>query len=237
MSNSSSMPGFPDFHHLPEFAQTLPRWVSDASTSSAAPFSFCLQTFPAPVSFLMSWLFGSGSQSIGTWALASVLPVNSQDWFPLGLTGLISLQSEGFSSLLLHHTLKASVLQCSAFFMVQLSQLCVLVAQLCPILRNPTACSPPGSSVHGISQARILEWIAISFSKGYPGPRSPELEADSLLIEPPGKPPYICTWLLEKLQFCPFTIPSLWPLRGELYNILFLNFLDKKDLRPFKGSL
>ena len=120
----------------------------------------------------MSWLFGSGSQSIGTWALASVLPVNSQDWFPLGLTGLISLQSEGFSSLLLHHSLKASVLQCSAFFMVQLSHLCVLVAQLCPILRNPTACSPPGSSVHGISQARILEWIAISFSKGYPGPRS-----------------------------------------------------------------
>ena len=61
--------------------------------------------------------------SIGVSASASVLPTNIQDWFPLGLSGLISLPSNGLMSLLQHHSLKASILQCSAFFMV-----CVLCA-------------------------------------------------------------------------------------------------------------
>jgi len=61
------------------------------------PFSSCLQSFPASGSFLMSQLFESGGQSIGASALASVLPMNIQNWFPLGLTGLISLQSKGLS--------------------------------------------------------------------------------------------------------------------------------------------
>jgi len=61
------------------------------------PFSFCLQSFPASVSFQMSQLFTSGSQSIGASASASVFPINIQGWFPLGLTGLISLQSKGLS--------------------------------------------------------------------------------------------------------------------------------------------
>ena len=60
------------------------------------PFS-CLQSFPASGSFLMSWLFTSSSQSIGASTSASVLLTNIQDWFPLGLTGLISLQSKGLS--------------------------------------------------------------------------------------------------------------------------------------------
>ena len=66
----------------------------------------------------MSRFFSSGSQSIGVSASASVLPMNIQDWFPLGLTGLISLQSK---SLLEHHSSKASILWHSAFFIVQLS--------------------------------------------------------------------------------------------------------------------
>ena len=61
------------------------------------PFSSCPQSFPASGSFPMSWLFTSGGQSIGTSASVSVLPMNIQGWFPLGLTGLISLQSKGFS--------------------------------------------------------------------------------------------------------------------------------------------
>ena len=61
------------------------------------PFSSCLQSFPASGSFPMSWLFASGGQSIGASASASVLPVNIQDWFHLGLTSLISLQSKGLS--------------------------------------------------------------------------------------------------------------------------------------------
>ena len=66
--------------------------------SSASPcFSFCLQSFPASESFLMSWLFASGSHSTGTSASASVLPKNIQGWFPFGLTSLISLLSKGIS--------------------------------------------------------------------------------------------------------------------------------------------
>ena len=69
----------------------------------------------------MSQLFASGGQSIGVSALASFLPMNTQGWSPLGWTGWISLQSKGLSSLLQHHTSKASILQHSAFFTVQLS--------------------------------------------------------------------------------------------------------------------
>ena len=68
--------------------------------------------------------FTSGSQSIGASASASVLPMNIQDWFPLGWTGLISLQSKGlFKSLLQQHSSKASILRHSAIFIVQLSHL------------------------------------------------------------------------------------------------------------------
>ena len=69
----------------------------------------------------MSQLFRSGGQSIGVSASASVLPMNIQDRFPLGWIGCISLQSKGLSSLLQHHSSKASILQCSSFFIVQLS--------------------------------------------------------------------------------------------------------------------
>ena len=66
-------------------------------SSSAAPFSSCPQSFPASVSFPMSWLLASCGQSIGASASATVLPVNIQDWFPLGWTGWISLLSKGLS--------------------------------------------------------------------------------------------------------------------------------------------
>ena len=69
----------------------------------------------------MSQLFAWGGQSIGVSASATVLPMNIQDWSPLGWTGWISLQSKGLKSLLQHHSSKASVLWCSAFFTVQLS--------------------------------------------------------------------------------------------------------------------
>ena len=74
-------------------------WWSNHPTisSSVVPVSFCLQSFPASGSFPVSQFFASGGQSIGVSASTSVLPVNIQDWFPLGLTDLISLQSEGLS--------------------------------------------------------------------------------------------------------------------------------------------
>ena len=90
------------------------QWCHPTISSSVIPFSSCLQAFPASGSFPMSQFFASGGQRIGVSASASVLPMNIQDWFPLGLTGWIFLQSKGLSSLLQHHSSKASVLQCSA---------------------------------------------------------------------------------------------------------------------------
>ena len=69
-------------------------WCYPIISSSTAPFSFCLQSFPDWGSFQMSWLFASGGQSIGASALASFIPINIQEWFPLGLTGLISFLTE-----------------------------------------------------------------------------------------------------------------------------------------------
>ena len=68
----------------------LSRWSYLTIPSSAVPLSFCLQSFPASGPFLITWLFASGGQSIRASASTSVLSVNIQDWFPLGLTGLIS---------------------------------------------------------------------------------------------------------------------------------------------------
>ena len=83
----------------------LSQWCHPSISSSAIPFS-CLQSFPASGSFPMNWLFASGGQRIGASASASVPPMNIQDWFPLGLTGLNSLKSTLKS--LLHHSSKAS---------------------------------------------------------------------------------------------------------------------------------
>ena len=99
----------------------LSQWCHPTISSSVVPFFFCLQSFPTSGSFQMSQFFSSGGQSIGVSASASVLPMNIQDWFRLGCTGWISLQSEGLKSLLQHHSSKASILWPSAFFIVQLS--------------------------------------------------------------------------------------------------------------------
>ena len=92
-----SMPGFPVLHYLPEFAQTHVHRVSDAISSPVAPFSSCLQSFPASGSFPMSQLFASDGWSIGASASASVLPRNIQGWFNLGWTGLISMMANRLS--------------------------------------------------------------------------------------------------------------------------------------------
>ena len=96
---NSSIPGFPLLHCLLEFAQTclLSQWCHPTISSSVAPFFSCLPSFPASGSFPMSQLFTSGDQSNGASASATVLSVNIQGWFPLGLTSLISLQSKGHS--------------------------------------------------------------------------------------------------------------------------------------------
>ena len=117
-------PGFPVLQYIPEFAQTPVHWVSDAIqlSHSLPPPSLLAFSLSQNQSFPVSQLFASDSQSIGASASASVLPMNIQGWFPLGLIGLISLQSKGlpriFSSTILQ---KHQFFGHSAFFMVQLS--------------------------------------------------------------------------------------------------------------------
>ena len=82
----------------------LSRWCHPTISSSFIPYSSCLQSFPASGSFPRSWFFTSGDQSIRVLASASALPMNIQDWFPLGLTGWISLQSKGLLRVLFNTT-------------------------------------------------------------------------------------------------------------------------------------
>ena len=184
-----SMPGLPVHHQLLEFTQIHAHWVSDAIqpiSSSVIPFS-CLQSFPASGSFQMSQSFKSGGQSIGVSASTSVLPVNIQDWFPLGWTGWISF----FSCCCCCCCYVASVMSDSVWphrrqptrlprpwdspgkntgvgchFLLQRMNVKSEseVVQSCPTLSDPMDCSLPGSSVYEIFQARVLEWVAIAFS-------------------------------------------------------------------------
>ena len=91
----------------------LSRWCYPTISSYAALFSSHLQSFPASGSFPVSQLFTSGDQSIGASASASVLPVNIQGWFPLGLTGWISLKSKGLSRVFSSTTVQKDQLFCA----------------------------------------------------------------------------------------------------------------------------
>ena len=92
----------------------LSQWCHPTISSSVVPLSSCLQAFPASGSFPMSWLFTSGGQSIGASASASVLSMNSQDGFPLGWAGLISVLSKGLS-----RTFSSTTVQKHQFFGAQ----------------------------------------------------------------------------------------------------------------------
>ena len=113
-----STPGLPVHHQLQEFTQTPVHQVGDAIQLShpVVPFSSCPQSFPASGSFPVSQLFAWGSQNIGVSASASVFPLNTQDWSPLGWTGCTSLQSKGLSRVFSNNTV-----QKHQFFSAQLS--------------------------------------------------------------------------------------------------------------------
>ena len=139
------------WHHEPQHARPpcpspTPRvypnpcpswWCHSTCSSSVIPFSPCPQSFLASRSFPMSQLFTSGGQNIGVSASTSVLPVNTQDWSPLGWTGWISLQSKGtLKNLLQHHGSKASILQRLAFFIVQLSHTYLTTGKTIALIRQ-----------------------------------------------------------------------------------------------------
>ena len=112
-----STPGLTVHHQLPEFTQTHVHWVGDAIQSSHPLLSPSLlpSIFPSIRLFQMSQLFSSGGQSIGVSASTSVLPMNTQDWPPLGWTGWISLQSKGLS-----RVFSNTIVQKHQFFSTQL---------------------------------------------------------------------------------------------------------------------
>ena len=95
---------------------SIESWCHPAISSSVVPFSSCPQSFPASGSFQMSQLFASGGQSVGVSASASVLPMNTQDWFPYGWTGWISLQSKGLS-----RVFSNTIIQKQPFFSIRSS--------------------------------------------------------------------------------------------------------------------
>ena len=117
-----SKPGFPVLHSLPEFAKTYAHWVRDAIQSShpllPPPPAFSLSQHQGPLqrSSPMGLAFASGGQSNGVSASASVFPMNIKGWFPLGLTGLISLQPKGLS-----RVFSSTTTQKHQFFSAQLS--------------------------------------------------------------------------------------------------------------------
>ena len=151
----------------------LSRWCHPTISSSVVPFSSCLLSFPASWSSPISQFFASGGQSIRASASAPVLPMNIQDWSPLGWTGWISLlktqesspapQFKSINSLVFSlrygPTLKSIHDQWKNHAAAAAKSL-----QSCPTLCDPIDGSPPGSPVPGILQARTLEWVAISFS-------------------------------------------------------------------------
>ena len=114
-----STPSFFVHHQLLELAQThvhSSQWCHPTISSSVVPFFSCLQSFLAPESFPMCQFFAPGGQNIGVSVSASALPMNIQDWFPLGLTGWISLLSKGLS-----RVFSSTTAEMHQFFSTQLS--------------------------------------------------------------------------------------------------------------------
>ena len=159
------------------------------------PLLLLSATFPSIRVFWNEWTLRIRWPKHWSFSFNISLPMNTQDWSPLGWTGWISLQSKGLSRVLQHHSSKASILLCSAFFIVQLlhpyaywknhlaltrstffgkvmslllnmlsAAAAAKLLQSSPTLWDPMDYSLPGSSIHGIFQARVLEWGAIAFS-------------------------------------------------------------------------
>ena len=195
---SCSTPGSSVLHYLLEYAQTHIHWVGD----TIQPSHLLWPPYPLPSVFPSIRVFSNESalciRWTEYWALASVLPMIIQGWFPFGLTGLISLLSKELSRVFSSSTVAAaaaakSLQSCPTLcdpidgsppgsgswdspgkntgvgchFLLQRMKVKSEseVAQSYSTLRDPMDCSLPGSSIHGIFQARVLEWGAIAFSE------------------------------------------------------------------------
>ena len=178
-----STPGLPVHHQLLEFTQTHVHRVGDAIQPSH-PLSSPSPPAPNPSqqsgSFPMSQLFPWGGQSIGVSASASVLPVNTQDWSPLGWTGWISLQPKGLAVLL-------------KFNSHAILFLYLLVAQcVCWLFTTPWIVASQATLSMGFPRQEYWSGLPFPPAEDLPDPRtecgSPAWQADSLPSELPGKP-------------------------------------------------
>ena len=134
-----SMSGFPVLHQFLELAQTYVHRLGDAIQSfhPVFPFSSCLQYFPESGSLPMSQFFTSDGQGIEASESAPVPPMYIQDWFPLGWTGLISLQSKGLSRVFSSTTVqKHQFFSSQPFFIVQLSHLYMTTGKIIALTRQ-----------------------------------------------------------------------------------------------------
>ena len=133
-----SMPGFPVHYQLLELAQIHFHWVSDnhpTISSSVVPFSSWLKSFPTSGSFPMSQVFASSGQSIEVSASPSVLPMNIQDWFLLGLTGLMILKSKELSRVFFNTTVQKRFFW-QKFFEISSSVLSFLYSPTLPSIHD-----------------------------------------------------------------------------------------------------
>ena len=172
----------------------LIQWCHPTISSSVIPFSSCLQSFPASGSFQISQFFASDGVS----ASASVLPMNIQDWFPLGLTGLISLKSKGLSRVFSNTksiSSKTSVLLHSAFFIVQLSHPYVTTGKTIALTRQ-TFIGQVMSLLFNMLSRLVIAFLQRSTCILIPWLQSPS----AVILEPPK----------NKVLTVSIIFPSIW---------------------------
>ena len=183
------------------------QWCDPAISSSVVPSSSFPQSLPASGSFPMSQLFTWGDQSIGVSALGSVLPMNTQDWSPLGWTGWIANTLFQLHKRRLYTWIAPDGQHRNQTYYILCSQRWGNYAaaaakglQSCLTLCDPIDGSPPGSPVPRILQARTLEWVAISFSNAWKWKVKVKLLSHVQLLVTP--------WTAAHQAFCPWDFPD-----------------------------
>ena len=160
----------------------LSQWCHPTISSSVVPFSSSLQSFPGSGSFQVSQLFALGSQSIGISALASVLPMNTQDWSLLGWTGWISLQSKGLSRVFSNTTVQTINSSALSFLIVQLSHQYMITGKTIALTRQ-TFVGKVMSLLFNMLCRLVITFLPRSKCLLIPWLKSPS----AVILEPPQK--------------------------------------------------
>ena len=214
-TRSPCLPPTPRVYRNPS---PLCQWCHPPISSSVVPFSSCPQSFPASGSFQMSQLSASDDQSTGVSASTSVPPMKTQDWSPLEWTGWISFQSKGLSRVLQHHSSKASILQHSAFFIVQLSHPYMTTGKILALTRHALPAMKP--------RARVRERVPMTILFGsmlhvaYPWIPDAEIFSQASLHPTPAHLSILCT-CIEHFSSCLQRLRCTWT---TIYWRIFKNY-------------